>query len=129
MVIELKPGDIVSCAIRSGIIVSSYGTYDEIRSFAIITAYENYGYYLFVPCYITLNNSEIADTRKCKEFSIEMKYLNESIVWIVSSVISSVVSINKGMICKNCKESCLYAEPNQFDGSFICYSCRNNRYV
>lgn len=30
-----------------------------------------------------------------------------------------------GCNCKKCKEKYEYAEPNQSDGSFICYSCRN----
>jgi hypothetical protein len=29
-----------------------------------------------------------------------------------------------GCNCKKCKELYEYAEPNQSDGSFICYSCR-----
>jgi hypothetical protein len=30
-----------------------------------------------------------------------------------------------GMYCINCGEFYEYAEPNQSDGSLICYSCRN----
>lgn len=33
---------------------------------------------------------------------------------------------SKGQICKKCNELYEYAEkPNQKDGSFICFSCRN----
>lgn len=31
---------------------------------------------------------------------------------------------SKGCICKECKEFSEYAEPNQEDGSFKCYSCK-----
>jgi len=31
---------------------------------------------------------------------------------------------SNGCTCKQCQEICPYAEKNQSDGSFICYSCR-----
>lgn len=33
-----------------------------------------------------------------------------------------------GMVCMKCKAFYEFAEPNQEDGSLICYSCRNNPY-
>jgi hypothetical protein len=33
-----------------------------------------------------------------------------------------------GMLCSKCKSFYEFAEPNQSDGSMICYSCRNNPY-
>lgn len=33
-----------------------------------------------------------------------------------------------GMICQKCKSFYDYAEPNQEDGSMICYTCRHNPY-
>jgi len=33
-----------------------------------------------------------------------------------------------GMFCINCGNYYQYAEPNQPDGSLICYACRNNPY-
>jgi hypothetical protein len=33
-----------------------------------------------------------------------------------------------GMLCKKCSVFFEFAEPNQEDGSLICYSCRNNPY-
>ncbi len=33
-----------------------------------------------------------------------------------------------GMHCKKCQTFYHYAEPNQSDGSMICYSCRQNPY-
>lgn len=35
-------------------------------------------------------------------------------------------SAKEGCNCKKCKEYFPYAEPNQEDGSLICYSCRNH---
>lgn len=33
-----------------------------------------------------------------------------------------------GMVCQKCKIFYEFAEPNQEDGSMICYSCRHNPY-
>jgi len=33
-----------------------------------------------------------------------------------------------GLICQKCKNFYEFAEPNQPDGSLICYSCRQNPY-
>lgn len=33
-----------------------------------------------------------------------------------------------GMYCKKCQNFYQYAEPNQHDGSLLCYSCRKNPY-
>jgi hypothetical protein len=34
-----------------------------------------------------------------------------------------------GMFCRKCRSFYKYAEPNQPDGTLLCYSCRNNPYV
>lgn len=34
-----------------------------------------------------------------------------------------------GMFCKNCQIFYHFAEPNQSDGTLLCYSCRNNPFI
>lgn len=34
-----------------------------------------------------------------------------------------------GMFCRKCRSFYKYAEPNQPDGTLLCYSCRNNPYT
>jgi hypothetical protein len=34
-----------------------------------------------------------------------------------------------GMFCRKCRSFYKYAEPNQPDGTLLCYSCRTNPYV
>lgn len=34
-----------------------------------------------------------------------------------------------GMFCRKCRSWYQFAEPNQVDGTLLCYSCRNNPYV
>lgn len=34
-----------------------------------------------------------------------------------------------GMVCKKCEAFFEFAEPNQTDGSLVCYTCRTNPYI
>jgi hypothetical protein len=60
-----------------------------------------------------------------------LNFKNHTIVrWIdhccILSAFTPVISIKREfMNCIVCKDSVQYAEPNQEDGSFKCYSCRN----
>ena len=124
---KLKPGDTVSCKVKSSVIVNAYKSYDEIHSFVII-ATDNEGYYVFVPVYLNLKNSIVADEYRCRNLGIDKKYLNENIVHISEKMIASVVTQDEGMNCKICKEFTRFAGPNQADSSFVCYGCRINPY-
>ena len=124
---QLHIGDIVSCKIKSRLIVSPYKSYDEIKTFVII-AKDEHGYYLFVPHYQSLNDSVVADLWLCSSLSLPSKYLNENIVYIDAGLVVSVARKQDGMPCKLCKELFAYAEPNRDDGTLICYSCRQSRY-
>lgn len=62
------------------------------------------------------------------------KYHGQNILWAtvstnkVTSVASKpakVIRKNDFCNCKSCKETVLMAEPNQSDGTFVCWSCRN----
>ncbi len=47
------------------------------------------------------------------------------VTWPPAVEAESVKKINKdGCDCKKCKEFYPYAEPNQDDGTLICYQCR-----
>lgn len=124
---QLHIGDIVSCKIKSSIIVSPYKAYDEIKTFVII-AKDECGYYLFVPHYRSINDSVVADVWLCSSLSLPSKYLNENIVYIDASLVYSVARKQDGTVCRLCKELFPYALPNRPDGSLICYSCRQSRY-
>lgn len=41
-----------------------------------------------------------------------------------SEPVTAKKSYKDGCVCKNCKELYPYAEPNQDDGTLICYGCR-----
>ena len=124
---KLKTGDCVSCRVKSAVIVGPYRSYDDIKSFVIVSV-DDYGYYLFVPHYYTLKNSIVCDRCKIRNLDIDPKYLDENIVYIQENLVAAIESINMGISCKICKEHFPYAESNQDDGSMLCFSCRANPY-
>lgn len=124
---KLKPGDCVDVRIKNATIVSPYRDYDEIKTFQII-ARDRHGYYLYIPSYYLLKDSEKADYYQCSELGIDFKFLDEQFVYIEGNMIARVNSVLDGMSCSNCEEFFQMAEPNQDDGTLICYSCRVNPY-
>lgn len=124
---KLKPGDRVDCRVRSAIIVSPYKGYDEERTFEVV-ATDSYGYYLFVPVYLSLKGSVIADANQCKLLGIDRKFLDEQIIYIQENLICRVHSKLDGMRCVRCTDFYVMASPNQDNDTFMCWSCRNNPY-
>src|SRR5271170_4251953 len=100
---KLKPGDCVSCRVKSATIVGPYRNYDDIKSFVIVAA-DNHGYYLFVPHYYMLKDSFVADRYQIKNLGIEQKYLDENVVYIQENLIAAVESKSDGLSCKICRE-------------------------
>jgi hypothetical protein len=124
---KLKPGDRVDCRVKNAIIVSPYKNYDEIKTFQII-AVDAYGYYLYVPEYYALKNTLRISSRLSKELNIDLKFLNEQFVYISSDLVAQIRSIFDSVMCAHCKEFFPMAEPNQEDGTLICYNCRLDPY-
>jgi hypothetical protein len=123
---RLKQGDSVTCRVSSAEIVSPYKAYDEIKSFVIV-AIDDRGYFLFVPNYMFIKNTIIADKYRCKTLGIEQRFLDEEIVYIAENMVASVERKQEGLHCKVCNEMFPYAKPNQDDGkTLICFSCRQN---
>ena len=124
---KLKPGDRIDCKIESGVIVSPYHSYDEIKTFEIV-AVERNGYYLYVPNYYSLKNTSIADEYRCRKLRIDKRFTNCEIIYISESMILALNSILDGKTCVLCGEFYQYAEANQPDGALICFPCRVNPY-
>lgn len=125
--VRLKAGDRVDCRVKSNVIVSPYKEYDEVRTFEIV-AVDKTGYYLFVPHYVILKNSTLADKYQCHNLGIDGRFLDEQIVYIQDNLIARISSKLDGMSCAICHEFHPMAESNQEDGTMICWSCRNNPY-
>jgi len=124
---KLKPGDRVECRLKDGAIVSPYREYDEIRTFEIV-AIEGSGYWLYIPPYVLIKGGKKADQYRSKSLGIDKRFLDVDIYYIQENLISKVVSEMDGTTCAKCGEFYHLAEPNQEDGTLICWSCRFNPY-
>lgn len=124
---RLKPGDRVDCRVKQATIVSPYKDFDDIITFEIV-AVDKYGYYLYVPPYVTLKKTSKADKYQCKHLGIDKRFLDVDIIFIQENLICRISSILDGLSCSNCGEFHQMASPNQPDGTLICYSCRFNPY-
>lgn len=124
---QLKPGDRVDCRVKEAIIVSPYKEYDDVLTFEIV-AIDKYGYYLYVPPYYFIKKTFKADKYQCKHLDIESRFLDTDVTYIQSNMIARVNSTLDGLRCSKCEEFHAMAEPNQEDGTLVCWSCRNNPY-
>jgi hypothetical protein len=125
--VSLKPGDRVDVRIKDNVIVKPTEKYDKIKSLEIV-ATDNFGYFLFVPHYIYLKGSCIADALRCKKMSINPRFVNEQVIYIFENLIVKAEP-QDGMCCDHCQDHVLMAQANQLDGkTFICWACRNNRW-
>jgi hypothetical protein len=55
-------------------------------------------------------------------FELELDDFEEEVITSTNKV---KVIKKDGEVCAKCKDFCKYAEPNQKDGTFKCYVCRN----
>ena len=125
---SLKLGDRITCRISLGNIISPYSSdYDQVFTFEIV-AKDVTGYYVFVPPHSYLKGSIRADAHFCGLSKIDPKYIGDMIMYIEESMVYKVSFIVDGCICANCKDFSYQAEPNQEDGTFICFCCRANPY-
>ena len=124
---KLKPGDRVDCRVKASTIVSPYRSYDEVKTFEIVSV-DDHGSWLYVPHYYYLKDTKVADRYRLKNLGIDKKFLNENIVHIQENLVAGIRARMDGMACKLCKEFYPYAQGNQEDGTLICYSCRQNPY-
>lgn len=124
---QLLPGDRVDVRVKSSLIVSPYKNYDEIKTFEIV-AIDDGAYYLYVPHYYYLKDLMVADKHRCNRLGINLRFLNENIVYVQDNMICNVHSLMEGVKCNKCKEFYTYASANQPDDTFICYSCTFNPY-
>jgi hypothetical protein len=124
---KLKAGDTITCKLKDAVVVSPYSDFDETKSFLII-AVDTLGYYLYVPHYFYVKYSVVVDKYKCRNLGIELKFLDEEMVYIQDNMVNTIERQLDGMSCQKCKEFFQYAKPNQTDGSLICYICLQHCY-
>lgn len=120
---QLKSGDLISCRIKNSAIVSAYSSGDEEKTFEIIGV-DLKGYYLYVPEYYGIKDTAVITPHVAHSFNIDNKYINGLTIYIGSNYIARVLKILNGCLCKKCDEFFEWAEPNQEDGTMICWRCR-----
>jgi len=125
---RLKPGDRVEVKCQSNATVSPYSNdYDKILTLEIV-GLDNFGYYLYVPVYLTIKNAIEINAAQCAVLKIDSRYIGENVLYISDGAIYKVRSLLDGVTCAHCQEFCQYAEVNQEDGTFMCWQCRKDRF-
>lgn len=64
---------------------------------------------------------------KQTDANVDLVSLLDRLEFFVSSIKNK--KYPDGMFCSKCKSWYQYSEPNQTDGSLLCYSCRNNPFT
>jgi len=121
---RLKPGDTIICHVRDLQIISPYAEYYDSFTFEILSS-DNTGYFVYVPDYIVLKGTTKIDKNNIRALGINKKFIGCFVVYVPDSVIVCVKTILDGEVCKECNEFYHQAEPNQEDGSMICWNCKN----
>lgn len=123
MTARLKPGDRINCKVRESKIVNPYDSdFDDERTFDIISI-DDGGYYLFVPVYFNIKDSQKIDHYDARDMGLDAKFIGEEYIYITPNMIFKVHTILDGLFCAKCKNFKEYAIQNQTDGSFVCWYC------
>lgn len=121
-----KPGDSVVCRVKDSAIVSAYLSYDEEITFQIIARDIN-GYYIYVPGYYNIKGMKTITAATAEALEMRNKYVGEKAMFIDSNQIVKTLILD-GYSCHLCNEFYAMSEPNQSDGTMICWNCRHYRH-
>lgn len=121
--VDLKIGDKIVCKIKGSRIVPSDEEYDETHVFEVISS--NYqGWHIYVPPYVAIKDTITISERNYASLGINKKFIGWDCIFITSYFVVRVHDIIDGMICSKCNEYYAMSQPNQEDGTLICFSCR-----
>lgn len=127
-------GDKIYCKIRGNTIISSSdNNYDIQLAFDIIGIdNKNSKYIVLVPKHFNIKNCWRVTEEHVENFGVDPNYLDKKAIFIYEDKIDkpNIKATSKvdGMACSRCKDFLFMAGPNQEDGSFKCFSCRENPY-
>jgi len=121
--VDIKIGDKVVCKIKDARLVTTEYECDETRIFEIISS-SYQGWHIYVPPYIVLKDTILVSERNAKSLGIDKKFIGWDCIFITSSFVVRVHEILDGMVCCKCNEFYAQSQPNQEDGTLICFSCR-----
>lgn len=122
-------GDKVFCKIRGNTIISAdAGNFDTQLSFEIIGKDNRMKYLVLVPLYLNIKGSWNIKEEHIDKFQANPNFLDCKGITLSDDRISraQTKSLTDGMFCAKCNEFFQMAEPNQSDGTLVCYQCRIN---
>lgn len=120
---KLKPGDRIVCCLKDGRFISPYSTHDEEKEFEII-ALDFRGYFLYVPESYGLSGTSIVTSASLCALKIDKRFLGCPMIYVSQSMVYRIKEVLDGMTCSSCKEFYKYSEPNQENGTMVCWGCR-----
>jgi hypothetical protein len=128
----LTYGDTVVCRVRGNSIVSGGAPkWDAELEFKVIGySFVDEFYIIFIPRYYDIKNSWVIEDGDLAEHCIKKHYKGKKGMAVQMDKIFKVKTPNNrdGVFCVKCGRFYDYAEPNQEDGTMICFSCRSNPY-
>ena len=77
---------------------------------------------------LSMDSTYAIRTEYADLYGIHKRYIGERGITIQKNNVFKIAHQADGMPCKNCDEFFSKAEPNQSDGTLICYQCRQNPY-
>lgn len=126
---NVEPGDRIICCVKDAILVSPYSSWDEEVDLTVLALDDDSkGCFVYVPDYVYLKGTTEINKYNIKALGILPKYVGCFCLYVSFANISRISRRLDGMNCSRCHDFCYQADSNQDDGSFICWSCRENPY-
>jgi hypothetical protein len=120
----LRPGDTVKCRVKDNMLVSCYSSFDAEVSLQIIAVDED-GHYVYIPDHLSIKETFEVDAYTARVFGIRSIFIGSRAIYILPSYVAEIQTKLDGMVCNKCSEFFSFAEANQEDDSFVCFTCRN----
>lgn len=129
-------GDRVVCKVRNKCLAARHERADDRITLTIICNCfiddETTEYIAYVPndelSYLTSDGTYSVTPKVADLYGIHRKYIGERAITLRKNNIFKVAFRADGMSCVKCDEFFDKAEPNQEDGTLVCYLCRQNPY-
>ena len=125
---EYRVADDVVVKIQEGRIVPTYSSeYHEQAILEVVALKEN-GYLLFVPDRLSLKESFCINLYNYKKHGIVKRFVDSDVIHVEEDKIVRLYRRVPGMMCRHCQEFYYMSEPNEPEGTLLCWSCRENRF-
>lgn len=128
--LDCRTGDVVVCRTYQGCIIPKDSTpWEKERNFKVIGTYHEDGttsWTVYLPPDYQMSNGSRLSRWAREKFEIDAKYANDRVFFISEEHIIKVHKESDQTMCKVCKEWFHMAQPNQLDGTLICWQCRQD---